>query len=379
MLKPIRPIRDLAAENAEALNRRLSQLERLYQRPDFNEIHEYLPQADRDLIEGSQPIDSVPPRPTTCGAGAKVDADGKASMGLNSESLDTQDPSSEDRPDQLGHIRTDDPTTAEATVCPDDAAVDSVEKHSRTASPAPVHAKDTLAEYEVDSFGKTETMDPEHSESVGSGNVTDNSESYLARQSPDASSTNGPNLLGRPLPASSASVGAANGAGGSQESDHEDPRSEYRNSHLTAENATPCLTPPIPEPPKRKGGKFAAGTSGNPKGRPPGSRNRTTFLRERLRDGEEDQLLDEMFAAASEGDKQARKAIFECLYPKCKERTIHLDLGPLENQQQVAAAESKVIKAVTDGRLGLGEGERLMKLLECQMDAVFGIYLRRSR
>jgi len=72
-----------------------------------------------------------------------------------------------------------------------------------------------------------------------------------------------------------------------------------------------------------KTGQFIAGVSGNPNGRPKGSKNKITFLklateeawRERNQD-RLDTLLDMIVADAMDGDKAARKMIFETIVSK---------------------------------------------------------------
>jgi hypothetical protein len=54
-----------------------------------------------------------------------------------------------------------------------------------------------------------------------------------------------------------------------------------------------------------KTGRWARGTSGNPAGRPPGSRNKATLLAEQLLEGEAEGLTRTVVALAKKGNSAA--------------------------------------------------------------------------
>jgi hypothetical protein len=62
---------------------------------------------------------------------------------------------------------------------------------------------------------------------------------------------------------------------------------------------------------KQRGRPFEPGKSGNPKGRPKGSRNQATLLAEALLDGEAETLTRTMIEKASDGDTTAPVAPFQ--------------------------------------------------------------------
>src|SRR4051794_5429718 len=80
------------------------------------------------------------------------------------------------------------------------------------------------------------------------------------------------------------------------------------------------------------GGRFAAGCSGNPAGRPTGARNRSTMmmqaLGEALRLGEADDLVRQYVEATKAGDKVALRFCVGRLVPAPRGRMIALDLPP---------------------------------------------------
>ena len=77
-----------------------------------------------------------------------------------------------------------------------------------------------------------------------------------------------------------------------------------------------------------KHGQFQKGTSGNPSGRPAGSRNRSTWLAEQLLEGEYEQLIKQAITMAKEGNIHALRLCLERVIPIRKERSIELELPP---------------------------------------------------
>jgi hypothetical protein len=109
--------------------------------------------------------------------------------------------------------------------------------------------------------------------------------------------------------------------------------------------------------------KFAKGTSGNPSGRPPGSRNHATLLMESLLEGEAEQLTRKAIELALAGDITALRLCMDRLVPPRKDRLIHLTLPPIENVQQISLAMARVFSAIADGEITPTEGEVLANVL----------------
>jgi hypothetical protein len=91
-------------------------------------------------------------------------------------------------------------------------------------------------------------------------------------------------------------------------------------------NSTQEETPMATEPKNGKNGagQFTKGTSGNPGGRPPGSRNRATLLMETLLEGEAEQLTRKAIELALAGDLNALRLCLDRLLPPSKDRLISL-------------------------------------------------------
>ena len=125
----------------------------------------------------------------------------------------------------------------------------------------------------------------------------------------------------------------------------------------------------VPEP---QSTKFPKGKSGNPAGRPRGSRNKTSPLKDYLLEHENEQLVRILVDMALEGDKQALKLCIDRLVPRCSEAAIEIYLGPTENLEQVNAATSRVLEAVGAGRITPSQAKELIDILKFKYEGVFG-------
>jgi Family of unknown function (DUF5681) len=110
-------------------------------------------------------------------------------------------------------------------------------------------------------------------------------------------------------------------------------------------------------------GQFSKGTSGNPSGRPTGSRNHATLLMESLLEAEGEQLTRKVVELAKAGDITALRLCLERLIPPRKDRPIHLILPPIENVQQISLAMARVSSAIGEGEITPMEGEVLANVL----------------
>ena len=125
-----------------------------------------------------------------------------------------------------------------------------------------------------------------------------------------------------------------------------------------------------PAPARRPSGRFRKGASGNPKGRPRGSRNKATLLIESLLQGEAEQLTRKLIEMASSGDSLAMKLCMDRLLPAQKDRPIDLPLGPVETVADVRSGISTVLQAIGDGRITPTEGETFAQVLNLQGNVV---------
>jgi len=112
--------------------------------------------------------------------------------------------------------------------------------------------------------------------------------------------------------------------------------------------------------------RYKKGTSGNPSGRPTGSRNRATLLAEQLLDGEAEQLVRQAVKLAKKGNVHALRLCLERVLPIRKERSIELELPPAQNAVELTANLQRILAAVGEGRITPGEMQALTEVLKAQ-------------
>ena len=115
---------------------------------------------------------------------------------------------------------------------------------------------------------------------------------------------------------------------------------------------------------RAKGKPFQQGQSGNPAGRPKGSRNRATVLAQTLLDGQVEALVKKAIELALEGDPNALRLCLERLVPRAKDRPLMVSLPPVKTPADAARAMSAIIEAVAGGELTPTEGRAVAGLVE---------------
>ena len=128
-----------------------------------------------------------------------------------------------------------------------------------------------------------------------------------------------------------------------------------------------------PENAGRKQGKdtrFKPGQSGNPKGKPPGTRHKATMAAQLLLDGEGEALTRKAVEMALDGDMAALRLCLERLLPPSRERSVSLDLPDTSTSEGIDKAIGAILKAVSEGKLLPGEGTVLSRILETRRKAL---------
>src|SRR5215211_737744 len=113
--------------------------------------------------------------------------------------------------------------------------------------------------------------------------------------------------------------------------------------------------------PKQRPRLFQPGQSGNPSGRPPGSRNKTTLALDALLDGEAEALTRKAIELAKAGDMVALRLCLDRICPPRKDRPVRFDLPTLKTAADAVEAASAIIGAVSHGDLTPSEAAELGK------------------
>jgi hypothetical protein len=111
---------------------------------------------------------------------------------------------------------------------------------------------------------------------------------------------------------------------------------------------------------KQRGTPFKKGQSGNPSGKPPGARNKTTMLAEKLMHDDVKEIVKVVVEAAKGGDMTAARLILERIAPVRKGRPVYFDLPPAKTAADIAA----VTTAMASGDLTPDEAVTVASVLE---------------
>lgn len=125
-----------------------------------------------------------------------------------------------------------------------------------------------------------------------------------------------------------------------------------------------------PPPSSRDGaGRFPAGVSGNPSGRPKGARNRATIIAQELLDGSGELIVRKAISLARKGDPVALRLCIDRIIPR-RANVVELQLPAVRAASDVADAAAAVIETAAAGKITLQEAREFMGLLEARRRAI---------
>jgi Family of unknown function (DUF5681) len=121
---------------------------------------------------------------------------------------------------------------------------------------------------------------------------------------------------------------------------------------------------------KQRGRPFEPGQSGNPNGRPKGSRNRVSQAVEALIHGQAEALGAKAVEKALEGDGSMLRALLNTLVPTRRDRTVEFDLPKIQTAGDAVAASSAVLAACAASELTPSEASEIMGLISTHVKII---------
>jgi hypothetical protein len=110
-------------------------------------------------------------------------------------------------------------------------------------------------------------------------------------------------------------------------------------------------------------GLWQPGQSGNPAGKPKGTRHAATKLAEALIDGQATQLVQKAIEMALAGDPTAMRLVIDRLCPARRERTVDITLPSIKSATDLIAAAAALTEATAAGDITPGEAASLSTLV----------------
>jgi hypothetical protein len=123
----------------------------------------------------------------------------------------------------------------------------------------------------------------------------------------------------------------------------------------------------VPDNTEKKQGKtqFPKGHSGNPNGRPKGTRNKSMMLAQLLLERDLEEICNRVIEEAKAGNMQAVKMILDRILPQKKDSPIAIDLPQIKTASDILQAINCISTAVGQGEFSPSEGETLDFFRNC--------------
>ena len=117
---------------------------------------------------------------------------------------------------------------------------------------------------------------------------------------------------------------------------------------------------------------FVKGQSGNPAGRPRGSRNRKTLALEAALKAKAEEVAQAIIRHAMRGKPAAMRLCMEQIWPIHRDRPCPITLPPIKSAEDAQAATAEILAAMYEGTIRTDEAEGLLAAVERQLKIAAG-------
>ena len=121
---------------------------------------------------------------------------------------------------------------------------------------------------------------------------------------------------------------------------------------------------------EKQGGRFERGQSGNPQGRPAGSRNKASILLDKMADDEAEAIQRLVIDAAKTGDLKAAELLLARIWPPRRGRSVRIELAPIHGAAGVSEAMAAVVDAMASGDITPDEAATITGILEIRRKVI---------
>jgi hypothetical protein len=121
---------------------------------------------------------------------------------------------------------------------------------------------------------------------------------------------------------------------------------------------------------RKQGGQFAKGKSGNPNGRPKGSRNAATLALESLLDGQAEALTQKAIKLALGGNLMALRICMDRILPPRKDRPVAFEIPAITGIEDGPKVMAAVTGAVAEGELTVSKAFQIGQLVDAYVRSV---------
>jgi hypothetical protein len=125
--------------------------------------------------------------------------------------------------------------------------------------------------------------------------------------------------------------------------------------------------------------RFQPGHSGNPAGRPPGSRNKKTLAFEAAFEAQAEEAVHSIMERAKGGERVAMRLAMERAVPAGRHRRIAFGLPAVRTPEDAEAAIEAVMDGLAEGALTLAEVADLLRIVERLLTLANTIRMTKAR